>query len=382
MKLLNTIKILMPIKLKVFLYERRKKIINAFIINKRKQLVLDQKKYLSDKFDTKTKKIIIFFVPDCDIVSGGIMSILSIYAETLKLKKIHKSEVLLCTFPLDNILFRFTKFENEAKVFSFNAVLELFKEVEEIIIHLPEIYASRYRKELDRKIRSNLPKLKRKHVNILNQNILLMPSLREIIKIKSKVERLTCTTAHKQYCTVEYHEKYGIPLHHFSAENLFAEYIWCEYEDKEDLLMYSPDYHPSKGAIISTIRHNYPSMELIEINNMTFKEYLDICRRAKWSITFGEGLDGYFSEPVYCGACSFAIYNTEFFTEDFQNLKTIYNNHELFLENIVEDLRRNDSKELYVEINKSILDLLDKQYNISEYKNNIKLFYLGEYTFG
>jgi len=48
------------------------------------------------------------------------------------------------------------------------------------------------------------------------------------------------------------------------------------------------------------------------IRNLTYDQYKSLVSRAKWALTFGEGLDGYFIEPVFSGAIAFAVYNEQF----------------------------------------------------------------------
>jgi len=327
------------------------------------------------------KRIILFIVPNDNIANGGIMSIFSLFKVSKEYRDIHQSEVILATYPSIRFTPRFTKFKNEEIVVPFDLLMERLGNVDSLLIHVPEKFIESFLADLNSSEKRTIRNCKNSTVNILNQNIQAMPEVDKITELKNLFQKVTCTTAHRKYCTAEYRKKYGVPLHHFSAENLFSNYVQRDYAEKEELLIYSPDQHPLKEKIISTIRDHCPNLKLFEINNVTYTEYLDLCSRTKWSITFGEGLDGYFMEPAYCGACSFAVYNIDFFTEDYKNLETVYSNYETMLENIVQDMKAFDNKDRYLQINKSILDIIHKQYKIDEYRNNIKLYYSGEYTF-
>jgi hypothetical protein len=44
---------------------------------------------------------------------------------------------------------------------------------------------------------------------------------------------------------------------------------------------------------------------------------------AKWSLTFGEGLDGYFAATIFSGGNSLAVFNERFFTPAFATMQTV-----------------------------------------------------------
>jgi hypothetical protein len=67
-----------------------------------------------------------------------------------------------------------------------------------------------------------------------------------------------------------------------------------------------------------------------------------LARRAKWSLTFGEGLDGYFAEPVWSGGVAFAVFNDRFFTPAFAELETIYPSWAALMQRMPLDLQRLD----------------------------------------
>src|SRR5665647_2900611 len=73
----------------------------------------EQDNLLTKNFSPNTKKLIVFLTPGYDIANGGIISISSIYEETIKLKHIHEAEVIICTIPGDPLLLKYTKFNNQ-----------------------------------------------------------------------------------------------------------------------------------------------------------------------------------------------------------------------------------------------------------------------------
>ena len=106
-----------------------------------------------------------------------------------------------------------------------------------------------------------------------------------------------------------------------------------------------------------------------------------MARRAKWSLTFGEGLDSYFSDPVFSGGVSFAVFNERFFTPEFANLQTVYPSWDVLMEKITTDMRRLDEPVIYKKCWKQAWDILNELYSTERFRENLRAFYRGEYTF-
>ena len=70
---------------------------------------------------------------------------------------------------------------------------------------------------------------------------------------------------------------------------------------------------------------------------MSFKKVIS---EAKWALTLGEGLDGYFIEPIFSGAIGFSVYNSRFFTEDFESLETVYSDYDELIKKMPMDIKK------------------------------------------
>jgi hypothetical protein len=125
--------------------------------------------------------------------------------------------------------------------------------------------------------------------------------------------RVTCTTAHEAYTNSATREAMGVPLHRLSVCVGPEYYSLSGYRDKEPLLIVSPDPQPLKEKVLHRIAQACPDLTIKIIENLSYGDYRKLARRAKWSLTFGEGLDGYFLEPVFSGGVSFAVFNDRFF---------------------------------------------------------------------
>jgi len=338
-----------------------------------------QDELLKANYDSETKKLVVFLTPGFDVVNGGILSISSIYEETKKLKGVHGAETVLCTIPGDPLLLKYTKFKNQNHIFNFPLVLSFFQDVQSLTIHIPEYCIDQFLKSIPRKDYTRL-KGKDVHINIMLQNIEGLSPMESIERIR-KLGKLTCTTAHEKYSTLEMSRKLGMPLHKLSTFVSPEKYCKKQYAEKENLMAVSPDEHPRKAEVLRLIAEQLPDMRLQIITNLTYEEYKEVVARAKWALTFGEGLDGYFVETIFSGGIAFSVYHSAFFTEDFRALRTIYDNYDVLIKRICSDIRDLDNERIYGDYQKQQYDLCRRYYDHREYVKNLESFYKGEYTF-
>jgi len=361
---------------------QRKKIFRELKINPK------QNKLLQQNFLPTTKKLIIFLIPGADwntgkeTMSGGSISIVSICEETKRLFEKNKDiAVILCTQNGDNSLLKYNNFNNNTLIYRFNQIHQYFKNLDEIIINIPDFMAKLFKQSLLQKELLFLNKIPKVHINIMNQNIRLMPTPNEIQVLKSITPLVTITTAHQQYCTKYYSNYFNVPVHKLSVWISPEQYVFKEKKNKENLLIYSPDPHPEKENIIKKLKE-VKGLKLQMIEGLTYNQFKETISRAKWGLTFGEGLDGYILEPIFSGAIGFAVYNDEFFTPKFQSLKTIYLSYEAMLNNIVNDIEgfdNNDSN--FKEYQQKQFNVCEELYSSKVYKQNIEKFYNHEFTF-
>lgn len=359
--------------------QERSKIIREFKIRRHQNQQIK-------KHDRASTKLIIFLIAGADYetgldsISGGIISIVSLCEESKKLKEVHGSEVVLCTFPMQHLLARHTKFKNDVDVFRFEQLPNHFNNASQILVHLPEYLVEHFKSLKSQGYFKWFERLDHLHINVLNQNIRLMPSPKVIDGLKKSSSNVTITTAHQQYCTLAIQQIYGVPLHKLSVWISPEKYYFRELKDKENLLVVSPDIHSAKSEILDHISKELGvTIQIIE--NLTYENYKLLISRAKWTMTFGEGLDGYLIEPIFSGAIGFAVYNSEFFTSDFRSLETLYTSIEELKRRVVSDIRRLDGAESFAEYQKQQYELCARYYSEKTYRENIERFYRNEYTF-
>jgi hypothetical protein len=344
----------------------------------RRKIIRAQDKQIKENFSKDTLRLIVFLVPGVDVVNGGTMSICSLAKVSQFLKPLHNADVLLATLPGSQLISKFTQFENPFDIYRFEQLHSYFLDLKELTIHLPEAFVSQFIACLSKPEQEFLKKIPELRFNVLNQNVWLMPSREIITQLKQFTELVTCTTAHTRYCTQQAREYYGIPYHNFSASNL-TNYYYLPYKDKDDLLIISHDTHKFKGKILTKLQREHPEITIRKIESVPYEEYKHLLERAKWAITFGEGLDGYFVESIRSGAIPFAVYNKDFFTDRFKNLPNVYLSYDEMYNNISTDLDELSSPLLFEKLSKQLIELDKQEYNDEEYRENIRRFYAGDY---
>jgi hypothetical protein len=325
-----------------------------------------------------TKRLIIFLTPGHDGPSGGTLSIAWTYRESQLVSELHGAKVAICTVPGEPPLLKYTWFKNSNYLLDLEALLNRCNELDYLLIHIPEYAVNQVADWLD-SYEAKLRNIKELHLNVLVQHIDIMEG--QDLKRLARFGKVTCTTAHEAYSNAATRAALGVSLHRLSCCNGPERYTLSRYEDKQPFLMVGHDKHPLKEKVIGEIEKVLPSLKIQVIQNLKFEEYLEVARRAKWSLTFGEGLDSYFSDPVFCGGVSFAVYNERFFTPAFAKLETVYPSWDVLLETITTDLQRLDEPVAYKRCWRQAWDLLNDLYSVERFRSNLRSFYRGEYTF-
>jgi hypothetical protein len=331
-----------------------------------------------DMGNANARKLIWFLVPSWDVCGGGLLSICYFHAETRMLLSGPDVAVVASTYPNAPTLKKYTSFPNSMDIFSFAEIVTYFKSVEHAILHIPEYFCKDFTSHLSPAERLFLDMIPRLQVNIMLQNIdQCKPD--DIQPLRTLADEITCTTAHDRYSTQEQSARFGIPLHKLS---IFVDgYEQRRWTEKQDIMVLSPDQHPLRNRVIDTIKKGLPSLELITVENMPYESYRSLIAKAKWSLTFGEGLDGYFTEMAWTGGIPFTVYNERFFTPQFRGLPTVYETWDELQTWIVGDILKLDHDELYHGAGEPIRQALNELYSCEKYRENIRLFYNEEYNF-
>jgi len=324
------------------------------------------------------RRLIVFLTPGYDGPSGGVMSIAAIYCETQALQKLHRSRVAMCTLPGEPPLLKYTWFRNRNYLLDFEALLTRCSNLDFLLVHMPE-YAVNQVSDWLGSHWSRLKAIKEIHFNVLVQNIDLVQG-QDLTALK-RFGKVTCTTAHEAYSNAATREALGVSLHRLSCCNGPELYNPSGYANKKPMLMVSHDPHPLKEKVLLRIKEALPSLKIQVIQNLPYEDYCDVARSTKWSLTFGEGLDGYFSDPVFSGGVAFAVFNERYFTPAFAKLETVYPSWDVLMEKITTDLQRLDETVAYERCWREAWNLLSELYSTQRFRENLRSFYRGEYTF-
>ena len=333
-----------------------------------------QKKLLIANYSAGIQKLIMFLTPGFDNVNGGIISITSLYNETCKIKARLGAEIIMCTAPGEPNLIRFSKFDNQNYLYDMRQALAYFTSLNRLMIHIPEYAVSWFVEAIERKRLNQFKQISDVRFNILLQNIAFVPRS-EDIRILQKIGKVTCTTAHESYSNENLERTLGVRMRYLSWYVSLQDYDRSNYHQKSDLLIVSNEPHPRREEILSIIHSTNPNLEIRIINNIPYREYRKLVARAKWSLTFGEGLDGYFLETVFAGGISFAVYNTDFFTADFEELKTVYSSWDDLKNRICADIKSLDDPPKYLAYNAKLYSVCNRHYNPDIYLKGIEGFY-------
>lgn len=350
---------------------------------KNKQKVFDAIK-IQNSYDLSniknTKKMIVFFIPPKNDINGGIMSIFSICKYSREICP--DAQCVITTFPSKVTYAHNTFFKNDEKIYRWEQIVNNAKNVKELIIHIPEYFSDKFSTALTNKDFKFLKQIENVQINILNQNIELMPEPEKIKGLYKITNNVTQTIAHDRYATQEVCDKWQIPTHFLSVHIDTSGYRSYAFEEKQKIIVLSPDEAPYKEAIVKKLKQELPDFKLVTVKNMSFDEYMDLIARAYFVISFGEGFDGYFIQPVFVGTLGIAMYNNRFFPdESWLELKNVYAAADEQENEIVNDINEiSKSKELYYDLIDTIKEKILLLYGEELFKSNLDKFYKKEYT--
>ena len=329
----------------------------------------------------KAKKIIVFLVPGNIKVNGGVMSIFSLCQASREIKK--DFFVCLATYPKGRTYLINDNFYNRERILRFNQIVNRAKFVQKMILHIPEYYADDFYNDLNQQGISFLKSIPELQINILNQNIAQMPAPEALQDLYKLTKNITQTIAHDRYSNQEVCDKWNIPTHLFSVNIDLSKYRIFDFEDKERVIALSPDKNGYRERVIEQIKDRLPDWKIVTIHNMTFGQYMDLIARSYFTITFGEGMDGYFNQPAYVGSVGIAVYNEDFFPDDtWKDLVNVYYSYDEIVAKLCDDIKMLSSdKGLYYQVIEKHLEKLKNIYTMNGYIANIERFYNNDYDF-
>ncbi|WP_047049295.1 rhamnan synthesis F family protein [Vibrio mexicanus] len=347
--------------------------------------------YISKQLDVvdgvyKASDLYIFFNVAKDVIGGGMLSINRFLKHTdsyFKDSLDSKSKVCLSGLPLANPAIDYSKFESHLPMVEFDYLVE-GTDPKLATIFLPECFAVDFFNDLSNRQKKWLIKRKVKVV-IMNQNNDLMPTKDELFstEINKIATEVIITTAHKSYCNQREASKYTLPIKQLTP--FLPEMNKTSLREKNKVIMCSPDVLRddvdgiTSNTVFSLLKESLPDYKVIIVRDMTLEKYLELASNCAFSITFGEGMDGYFIEPVLAGAVSFAVFNNSFFPPEFECSSTVYSSWKSLLQNIVNQIRALESDEsMYERVSLELSDKLGRNYSNKKSTEELRDFLSGE----
>ena len=357
-----------------FLFTQYKKIFDGFV--QRHSIVAHQlPEYHADI-------IVILFPRSLLSISGGLFSLLNIAGMTRHiLGKDRKAMVVY--LPGHYGFAKYPYFPNDEVIYTFGQLMHLYPNPENLIVHIPECYAEKvFRRASSREV-LYLKSARRLHINILDQNIQLMPFSENIAHLRVLTMHLTQTVAHIKSNCQETADKWAMPVLHISAA-FWKNYPSVPYEQKKNLIAYSPDQNPFTKDILSALRAQLPHFRFIKISGVSYTRYLEIICQSKYVISFGEGWDGYFFEPYFCGTIGCTVRNDIFFPKEIGYWETVYDDYEQMRERLPVDIKKYErDSSLYVSYCKKKYDEMipNVDSSWSYFIGQLNKFYNNEYDY-
>ena len=321
----------------------------------------------------------IFLVPALSRrITGGVISIIDLLDASGRIGLGAGFDTRACLLPVEQYSAGVKEYRNSWILDPLASVIDDYRSADRLWIHVPEFAVSGAMASIAGALRNIDPD--RVRINILNQNVRLMPSRETLDRLSDEFGlAMTCTTAHSAYCTPAERIRLGVPLHHFSTWVSPEHYAFAAHIEKLDQMVLSPDQPEMNDRLREAMAGARPQLDFTVVNNMPYDAYLSLVFKSRWSATFGEGLDGYFAEVALAGGVPFAVYNSEFFTPEYAELPNVFASQDDMLAEapaIVSAARQDP--DLYASISRATTDCLSSQYNYGSHLERMTAFYLDK----
>lgn len=352
---------------------------------------------VQDSYDLSAAKaadtLVVFFEIAPYRMCGGQMSLFS-YCKYSKEILGDRAEVIMTTIPGKYTYSHNDRFENDIEICRWEQVKKLLKGKKKCILHIPEvdIVIPETGEEILRKslLDENFDLLRSiddLHINIVNQQIKLMPAPKNYRWLYVLTPHITMTVCNKAAATQDICNDFGMPLHMLSVYYDLGNVKRVPIPKKAKLILLSPDLPPEgirfKIDLIKKLHKELPDYKIMIIQNLKLQDCMRLTAVSAAVITFGEGFDGYLNNSPQVGTLAFAVYNDVFFPDKaWQNFPNIYRSYDELERRIVGDIKKfmGDEKLYDKTVTAHEAAVLD-MYKFSEYLDNLRRFYANELDF-
>ena len=338
------------------LYRYPKKLVHAVHI-------LLRQKYFSNRIRSSRREKIVFVVPNGCFISGGILSIINMYHIAVGL--FPQKDVFLATLASFQKADTYRDVKTDARVINLKYFLpDWLEQGDKILLHVYEDGLMAFLENI--KKMGLLPKLKNVTLNILNQNQNFMPSEKEVGKYAHYFGKVTMTLAYESNIKDNQCKYLDMAPKHVGAYFEGEDPELVPFGKKENLCVLSDDKHPLKAAVKKKLIEN--GIEVYDTYPVPYNEFVRLQKRAKWTVSFGEGWDGYTMGQFNNGGIGFGVYQPEFAQSYFDagNLPLfLFDSYEEMAERILERIALYDDAGRFEEENRKWVSVMAQSYNIN-----------------
>jgi hypothetical protein len=322
----------------------------------------------------RSDTLVIFFNVMLNRVAGGMMAIDRFVYHSEKLGKKNNFTIAQSGFPFCFTCGKNKFYEWHTPIVDFAYIVKYLRP-KKLLLNIPEYYCSEYINSLSAAMLRWLYDIPDLRINILDQNNELMPAQYQVNGLKTLANgKLTITTAHEKYCSGEMSKKYSCPMYQLTP--FMPDFHRSSFNEKENIIVVSCDTHSMRTKVIEKIMREFSNYKIVTVRNMNFEEYKKIISRAKFTVSFGEGWDGYFIEPYLSNSIGITVRHPKYFPGGFKNVPTVYDSWSDLYAKIVGDIKRWGSCEsIYCAIQKDVESEIHKFVNNERSEKDLEAFY-------
>ena len=330
----------------------------------------------SEKIKKSRREKIVFVVPSPDFISGGILSIINMYNTAREL------------FPDKDVYFvnikRFQKVDRwhmldfKGKILNLNYFLKRWlHNNDRIIFHVFEYGLMSFLVFLEKK--GLLHRMKNATLNILNQNQDQMPPEEKFQRFIPYFRDVTMTVAYKENEKKDF-SCLTIPPIHVGAyfEGPLPEQI--PYSKKKNICIFSNDSGPHQEEIRKVVTDM--GIKVYDKYPIPYSDFVNLQKEAKFTISFGEGWDGYTMGQFSNGGIGFGVYQKNFQQDYFDSdslPKFLFASYDEMLAGIKEAIEFYDDEKVMEEENKKWVEIMNESENVNT-KEKVKERWKKYYT--
>lgn len=334
-----------------------------------------RQRFFSPRIRRSGREKIVFVVPPVADISGGILSIMNM--SNMAKEFFPDRDVYVCEFTPVQKRDRYPGSDMKTRVLNLKYFLPAWlRRNDKILFHVYEGGVVTFLKHLEKL--GLLDKMKNSTLNILNQNQDYMPSGEDFSDYLHFFKKVTMTLAFKNNEKIDF-PYLSMPAMHVGAFFEGPESKAVPFREKQDLCVVSVDEHPMKTEIVKKIKDL--GIEIYDRYPIPFREFVELQKKAKWTVSFGEGWDGYTMGQLQNGGIGFGVYQPNFVQKYFNDddlPKFLFRSYKEMSDNIAETIAYYNNEKVFEEENKKWLEIVnaDEDSNsLSKVKERWKNYY-------